>query len=81
MLVHFLTLLVPHTKRLSYELASRRVGTEDCTSNVQSTINHLIVHDPSVHFQPYLLERIIATSKVLCWEHMIAPRLPEVVLQ
>ena len=67
--LHFLTFLVRHTKMLNYELASQRVGTEECTGNAKSTINQLTVHHPRMVFQPHLPERTTAITKVLCWEH------------
>ena len=76
--LHFFILLVPHTNRLNYELASQRVVTEDCTSNAESTINSLYTIQGCSFSHTCPKERL--QPRRYCVGNRIAPR-PLVVLQ
>ena len=66
---------VPHINNL---LLHVHVIKLELTSNVESTINQPTVQHPRMLCQPHMPEKTIATTKVLCWEHMVTPRLPVV---
>ena len=60
-------------------IASRRMSTENSTSNTEHAVHLLAVNHPRVLWEPHTPEGTIATTKALCWKDVILVVLQQIV--